>query len=122
MNLSNSQTVSFGALSCSFAKRSVRALSQLEMAVSSTAGAFDDDDEFGDNPNNVLKDKAVSVLSRVRQKLTGLDFVDEKLHQNQRQQLAEMALDVPEQVDRLINLATSNEHLCLSFFGWCPFW
>jgi len=32
------------------------------------------------------------------------------------------ALDVPEQVDRLIIQAMANENLCLSFLGWCPFW
>jgi hypothetical protein len=32
------------------------------------------------------------------------------------------ALDVKEQVDRLIRQASANENLCLSFLGWCPFW
>jgi len=32
------------------------------------------------------------------------------------------ALDVNEQVDRLIRQASANENLCLSFLGWCPFW
>jgi hypothetical protein len=125
LNMSQS-TVSFGGLSCSYAKRSIRAMSQLEMAMSASAAVFDDeDDEFSDDPSNVLKEKAVTVLSRVRQKLTGTDFVD-GLYQQQggakTPRAQEVALDVPEQVDRLINLATSNEQLCLSFFGWCPFW
>ena len=63
-----------------------------------------------------LKDKAVVVIRRVRDKLTGLDFyppgTNGKLH----------PLDVEAQVDKLIQQATSNELLCLGFFGWCPFW
>lgn len=56
-----------------------------------------------------LMDKAVIVIRRVRDKLTGLDFSDAK---------QTIALDVSEQVDKLIKNATSNENLSLSFFGW----
>nr|1W1N_A Chain A, PHOSPHATIDYLINOSITOL 3-KINASE TOR1 [Saccharomyces cerevisiae]2KIO_A Chain A, Serine/threonine-protein kinase TOR1 [Saccharomyces cerevisiae]2KIT_A Chain A, Serine/threonine-protein kinase TOR1 [Saccharomyces cerevisiae] len=31
-------------------------------------------------------------------------------------------LDVPEQVDKLIQQATSIERLCQHYIGWCPFW
>lgn len=131
MHLSASTNAGYesGAMSASYAKRSVRSIrtiSQLELSVSTTVGALDDD-EFSDESNNMLKDKAVAVLSRVRQKLTGLDFVHENKQvggkrAGERVAPGEGVLDVPEQVDRLITLATSNEHLCLSFFGWCPFW
>ena len=30
--------------------------------------------------------------------------------------------DVSTQVDRLIHEAISNDNLCMSFVGWCPFW
>jgi hypothetical protein len=66
------------------------------------------------NGQKALSDKAVIVIRRVLDKLTGLDFNDNK---NKI-----VALDVPDQVDRLINEATSNENLSLNFFGWCPFW
>jgi FKBP12-rapamycin complex-associated protein len=74
-----------------------------------------------------LTDKAVVVIRRVMDKLTGLDFA-QKEHTavagaamaHAQQTLA--ALDVPEQVDRLIRQATANENLCLSYFGWCPSW
>jgi hypothetical protein len=61
-----------------------------------------------------LIEKAVVVIRRVMDKLTGLDFADSTGHAH--------ALDVPDQVDRLIREATSNENLSQSFFGWCPFW
>ena len=64
----------------------------------------------------ICSEKAVTVIRRVMDKLTGLDFYDPSF-------LAPpQALDVPEQVDRLIIQATANENLCLSFLGWCPFW
>ena len=69
-----------------------------------------------DIQQELLTDKAVTVIRRVMDKLTGLDFSDPS------SLAAPAALDVPEQVDRLIIQATANENLCLSFLGWCPFW
>eukprot|EP00002_Diphylleia_rotans_P004010 TRINITY_DN1288_c0_g1_i6.p1 TRINITY_DN1288_c0_g1~~TRINITY_DN1288_c0_g1_i6.p1 ORF type:complete len:2340 (-),score=509.17 TRINITY_DN1288_c0_g1_i6:204-7223(-) len=57
----------------------------------------------------VLNERAVAVVSRVQNKLTGRDFANE-------------VLDVHQQVDRLIQQATSHENLCQCYVGWCPFW
>ena len=57
-----------------------------------------------------LNKKALAVIHRVRDKLTGRDFD------------AHLTLDVPEQVDLLIKQATSHENLCQCYIGWCPFW
>ncbi|KAK2184840.1 hypothetical protein NP493_250g01026 [Ridgeia piscesae] len=54
--------------------------------------------------------KAISIVNRVRDKLTGRDF--------QR----DSPVDVVTQVDLLIELATSHENLCQCYIGWCPFW
>jgi phosphatidylinositol kinase/protein kinase (PI-3 family) len=62
-----------------------------------------------------LTEKAVTVIKRVMDKLTGFDFNDPKAPK-------QVALDIPEQVDRLIKEATANENLSLSFAGWCPWW
>jgi len=56
-----------------------------------------------------LNRKALQVINRVSKKLTGRDFGNEPL-------------DIPEQVQRLINQATSHENLCQCYIGWCPFW
>lgn len=61
-------------------------------------------------PAEVLNEKAIAVIRRVQDKLTGLDFDNEE------------ALDVAEQVERLIQQATSNENLCQCFIGFCAFW
>ena len=61
-------------------------------------------------PAEVLNEKAIAVIRRVQDKLTGLDFGNDK------------PLDVAAQVERLIRQATSNENLCQCFIGWCPFW
>ena len=68
-----------------------------------------------------LTEKAVQVIRRVMDKLTGLDFVD---HSSKVEVASQhiAALDVEEQVDKLICQAMANENLCLSYFGWCPFW
>jgi len=55
-------------------------------------------------------ERALAVYSRVEDKLTGRDFG------------AQYLLSAPEQVERLVNEATSNENLCQLFHGWCPFW
>eukprot|EP00656_Telonema_subtile_P051269 TRINITY_DN6855_c0_g1_i1.p1 TRINITY_DN6855_c0_g1~~TRINITY_DN6855_c0_g1_i1.p1 ORF type:complete len:1752 (-),score=590.30 TRINITY_DN6855_c0_g1_i1:111-5366(-) len=51
------------------------------------------------------------AIDRVRSKLTGKDF-----------QPFNEVLDVPHQVNRLIEEATSHENLSKLFKGWCAFW
>nr|XP_021189763.2 serine/threonine-protein kinase mTOR isoform X1 [Helicoverpa armigera] len=58
-----------------------------------------------------LNKRALAIVNRVRDKLTGRDFphIDE-------------IVSVQKQVDLLIQQATSNENLCQCYVGWCPFW
>ncbi|GBP30109.1 hypothetical protein EVAR_94952_1 [Eumeta japonica] len=58
-----------------------------------------------------LNKRALAIVNRVRDKLTGRDFphIDE-------------TVSVEKQVDLLIQQATSNENLCQCYVGWCPFW
>ncbi|XP_027052994.1 serine/threonine-protein kinase mTOR [Pocillopora verrucosa] len=67
------------------------------------------EDESGPKPE-ALNKKAVAIVNRVRDKLTGSDFTSNN------------NLDVPTQVDLLIKQATSHENLCQCYIGWCPFW
>ncbi|CAG01719.1 unnamed protein product, partial [Tetraodon nigroviridis] len=57
-----------------------------------------------------LNKKAIQIINRVRDKLTGRDFSHDD------------TLDVPIQVELLIKQATSHENLCQCYIGWCPFW
>lgn len=54
--------------------------------------------------------RALEVLDRVSQKLTGRDFKNEE------------ELDVINQVNKLIMEATKLENLCQHYIGWCSFW
>lgn len=54
--------------------------------------------------------RALEVLDRVQQKLTGRDFKHNK------------ELDVINQVNKLIVEATKLENLCQHYIGWCGFW
>ncbi|KAI8680998.1 Non-specific serine/threonine protein kinase [Fusarium keratoplasticum] len=54
--------------------------------------------------------RAVEVLDRVAQKLTGRDFKNNE------------ELDVINQVNKLIMEATKLENLCQHYIGWCSFW
>ena len=65
--------------------------------------------EPGSQPE-ALNEKAVKIVQRVRDKLTGRDFSKEE------------SVDVKTQVDLLIQQATSHENLCQCYIGWCPFW
>ena len=67
---------------------------------------------IGNPPENreVQNARAVQVLARVKEKLTGRDFKHDR------------ELDVDEQVARLIGQATSVENLCQHYIGWCSFW
>jgi FKBP12-rapamycin complex-associated protein len=63
----------------------------------------------GNANEEALNEKALKVIRRVQDKLSGTD-------------LDETTLDVPDQVQRLIVQATSSENLCQLFIGWCAFW
>ncbi|KAI7009488.1 hypothetical protein KC355_g6531 [Hortaea werneckii] len=54
--------------------------------------------------------RALQVLSRVKEKLTGRDFKKE------------VELPVDEQVEKLLSEATNLENLCQHYIGWCSFW
>ena len=68
--------------------------------------------EAGAAHEEALNEKALKVIRRVEDKLTGTDFPD----------CAGEPLDVEDQVQRLIVQATSSENLCQLFIGWCSFW
>jgi len=63
-----------------------------------------------DTSKEVQNARALQVLSRVKEKLTGRDF---KLNEE---------LDVSSQVDKLLTQATRVENLCQHYIGWCSFW
>eukprot|EP00164_Ancoracysta_twista_P016306 GFYU01027299.1.p1 GENE.GFYU01027299.1~~GFYU01027299.1.p1 ORF type:complete len:233 (-),score=56.68 GFYU01027299.1:70-669(-) len=63
-----------------------------------------------DAPAGKLNEKALRVINRILNKLTGKDFGNEQPY------------DVPDQVDKLILQATSHDNLCQSYLGWCPYW
>ncbi|KAL4777755.1 armadillo-type protein [Aspergillus nidulans var. acristatus] len=54
--------------------------------------------------------RALQVLARVREKLTGRDFKPSE------------ELNVSDQVDKLLAQATSVENICQHWIGWCSFW
>jgi FKBP12-rapamycin complex-associated protein len=54
--------------------------------------------------------RALQVLSRVKEKLTGRDFKKEQ------------ELTVDDQVEKLLSEATNLENLCQHYIGWCSFW
>ncbi|CAK9439599.1 uncharacterized protein LODBEIA_P36990 [Lodderomyces beijingensis] len=62
------------------------------------------------NELEIRNARAGLVLKRITDKLTGNDIKRLK------------GLDVPTQVDKLIQQATSVENLCQHYIGWCSFW
>ncbi len=58
----------------------------------------------------VQNERAMQVLNRVKEKLTGHDFKPDE----------ELTYIV--QVDKLLNEATKLENLCQHYIGWCSFW
>lgn len=67
--------------------------------------------EGGAAHEEALNEKALKVIRRVQDKLTGNDFGGDT-----------EPTDVTDQVQRLIVQATSSENLCQLFVGWCAFW
>ena len=68
-----------------------------------------DQSATGEN-REVQNVRAVQVLARVKEKLTGRDFKPDE------------ELNVERQVAKLIGQATSVENLCQHYIGWCSFW
>lgn len=62
------------------------------------------------DPAEIQNARALEVLDRVQQKLTGRDFKPGE------------ELDVIGQVNKLIMEATKLENLCQHYIGWCSFW
>lgn len=54
--------------------------------------------------------RALQVLARVKEKLTGRDFKKDQ------------ELEVSHQVEKLLSEATNLENLCQHYGGWCSFW
>ncbi len=67
--------------------------------------------------NEVLNERAVAVMKRMSDKLTGRDFTPADGMPGSAEPDS-----VQQQVQRLILQATSDENLCQSYIGWCPFW
>ena len=77
------------------------------------AGEIDDAEAQRMRKQNAIElrnARAALVLRRIIDKLTGNDI--KRLR----------GLDIPTQVDKLIQQATSVENLCQHFIGWCLFW
>lgn len=75
------------------------------------AMSAEDADILETQQNQELRNaRAMLVLKRITDKLTGNDI----------RKCSE--LDIPDQVDKLIQQATSVNNLCQHYIGWCPFW
>lgn len=64
----------------------------------------------GQDAADIQNARALEVLDRVSQKLTGRDFKPNE------------ELDIVSQVNKLIGEATRLENLCQHYIGWCSFW
>ncbi|CAA6660213.1 unnamed protein product [Spirodela intermedia] len=93
--------------------------------------------QLGD-ANEVLNERAVAVMARMSNKLTGRDFSSGSSVSGVTRSSQQMVdhstlisadiceldhgLSVKLQVQKLITQATSHENLCQNYVGWCPFW
>lgn len=93
-------SVQGGSISRSRMERSMRQRELLSLLEGTDGAAHEE----------ALNEKALRVIRRVQDKLTGTDFGDSE------------PTDVTDQVQRLIIQATSSENLCQLFVGWCAFW
>ncbi|EEC46831.1 predicted protein [Phaeodactylum tricornutum CCAP 1055/1] len=96
-----------GGASARVATETSIARSRMERSLMGVMGG-----ENGVVHEEALNVKALQVIRRVEDKLSGTDFPD----------CEGEPLDVSDQVQRLIVQATSSENLCQLFIGWCAFW
>ena len=70
-----------------------------------------DEDGGGEGPvPEELNQRALAVIRRIKDKLSGTDFAQHG------------ALSVEAQVELLIQESSAVENLCSCYVGWCPFW
>ncbi|KAI9143717.1 armadillo-type protein [Paraphysoderma sedebokerense] len=86
------------------AKKLQRDENDILPGLTNSVSLSEEDQSF--NKPEALNSRAVNVINRVSNKLTGRDFKPNSV------------LDVPQQVDRLILQATSLENLCQCYIGW----
>jgi FKBP12-rapamycin complex-associated protein len=68
------------------------------------------EDEASIGKPEAVNKRALQIVTRVKDKLTGRDFQKDE------------PVEVEEQVELLIQQATSHANLCQAYIGWCPFW
>lgn len=78
---------------------------------------FEDESKFiaeqeRTDPLETTSSRALEILKRVTDKLHGKDFTEHDT----------TVLDIPSQVQRLIEAARAPENLSQCYIGWCPFW
>lgn len=83
--------------------------SPVALGAKATRGKVVGGDE-GETDGEQLNERAITIIARISNKLTGRDFSPTEEHK------------VAVQVDRLINQATNQEHLAQAYVGWCAFW
>ena len=106
-----SESGSFSAHSCdALSTDACSAVASLSSFGGASAAAETSEEKQDEIDHDPLNRRALSVIRRVSKKLTGCDFDSAN------------ALDVKEQVSKLIEQATSHENLCQCYVGWCPFW
>jgi FKBP12-rapamycin complex-associated protein len=110
-----------------------RTLGALEVVDEEDDEDDEDDEDIDGIQKETLNEKAVSVLARVQEKLTGRDLVEYRVgvQRNEasdasgrvgEQDVLEEPMGIPEQVDKLIKEAQCHENLSQLYIGWCPFW
>lgn len=108
-----------------------------------TSGEYSDNEDENGVFKTKLNERAVAVLARVREKLTGRDKIayrigsisgnvgrrgnDNKDDFEDQEELSRLLddvepLDVATQVDNLVKEAMSHENLSQNWLGWCAFW
>jgi len=72
-----------------------------------------------------LNKRALAVINRINKKLTGRDFESEDSSEDEaisNVHVVQKPLDYSDQVQLLIEQATSHANLCQCYIGWCAFW
>ena len=87
----------------------VHAHAHLYHAPGEVGGGEGEDEVDGVAPEE-LNQRALAVIRRIKDKLSGNDFPHHR------------ALTVEAQVELLIQESSAVENLCSCYVGWCPFW
>ena len=107
-------------------RKSIKTRRKSSLFLLSSVGGSQEDEVGASVKSERLTESAENAIRRVEAKLHGRDFTGtmskNSLKSREEEDKSSLPMAVTDQIDFLIEQATSLENLSEAYIGWCPFW